>query len=537
MRRLPRRRTGRLSCVHGLPRYVNPGRRFSLTDIKMRRYLIIPSLFALVLAILWGACADRKEPTLVKTHPDEWNVKSSPGFHGQKVASTGLISCPGCHGSDYRGGTSEVSCYKCHNGPGGHPRGWFDSSSDNYHGLKVAAEGPSVCAPCHGEDYKGLANKGVSCYKCHDGPSGHPSTGWLDKTSPNYHGLKVAQTGPSTCVACHGEDYKGGTSEVSCYKCHNGPSGHPTGWIDPSSENFLGLRIRASGIGECAPCHGEDYQGGTSGVSCYSCHEGPSGHPIGWFDSSSDNYHGLKVAAEGPSVCAACHGEDYKGGVVDVSCYTCHNGPGGHPSTGWFDSSSDNYHGLKVAQTGPSDCAACHGEDYKGGTSGVSCYTCHNGPSGHPSTGWFDSSSDNYHGLKVAAEGTSVCTACHGEDYKGGAVEVSCYTCHNGPGGHPSTGWFDSSSDNYHGLKVAAEGPSVCAPCHGEDYQGGTSGVSCYTCHDGPGGHPVGWLDSSDSDYHGATVKSQGVSGCTACHGEDLKGGTSGVSCSAEGCH
>ena len=284
-------------------------------------------MFLLALVILWGACADRKNPTLVETHPDEWSEKNSPGFHGQKIVLAGLISCPGCHGSDYRGGTSEVSCYKCHNGPGGHPRGWFDSSSDNYHGLKVAAEGPSVCVPCHGEDYKGVANKGFSCYKCHNGPSGHPSTGWLEKTSPNYHGLKVAQTGPSVCAACHGEDYQGGTSGVSCYTCHNGPSGHPsTGWFDSSSDNYHGLKVAQTGPSICAACHGEDYQGGTNGVSCYTCHDGPGGHPTGWLDNSNPKYHGAIVTSQGLSSCAACHGENLEGGTSGVSCSAegCH---------------------------------------------------------------------------------------------------------------------------------------------------------------------------------------------------------------------
>ena len=32
------------------------------------------------------------------------------------------------------------------------------------------------------------------------------------------------------CVACHGADYLGGWSAVSCYQCHDGPNGnHPEG--------------------------------------------------------------------------------------------------------------------------------------------------------------------------------------------------------------------------------------------------------------------------------------------------------------------
>ncbi len=345
----------------------------------MRRFLIISSLFPLALAVFWGACADRKALTLVKTHLDEWNIKTSAEFHGRKIEQVGLISCSACHGSDYRGGTSEVSCYQCHNGPSGHPEGFLSPSSSSYHGLRVARSGPAVCATCHGEDYKGLDNKGVSCYQCHNGPSGHP-TGWLDSSSDNYHGLEVARTGAAGCAACHGDDYLGGTSGVSCYTCHNGPSGHPTGWLDSSSDSYHGLEVARTGTSECAACHGDDYRGGTSEVSCYTCHNGPSGHPTaGWFDRASANYHGLKAATEGKEACAPCHGNDYKGGTSGVSCFTCHNGPSGHP-TGWFDRTSNYYHGKRVEDNGAAICAPCHGEDYMGGIAGISCYTCHDGP-------------------------------------------------------------------------------------------------------------------------------------------------------------
>jgi hypothetical protein len=53
-------------------------------------------------------------------------------------------------------------------------------------------------------------------------------------------------------------------------------------------------------------------------VSCYQCHAGgPSGHPEFkvWMAS-----HGN----EDINRCKACHGDNYRGGLADVSCYTCH---------------------------------------------------------------------------------------------------------------------------------------------------------------------------------------------------------------------
>jgi predicted CxxxxCH...CXXCH cytochrome family protein len=82
-----------------------------------------------------------------------------------------------------------------------------------------------------------------------------------------------------------------------------------------------------------------------------------------------------------------------------------------------------------------------------------------------------------------------------------------------------------------------------CATCHGSDLKGGISGVSCFSasfngmsCHEnGPSGHPSGW---SDPGSHGATAKSapdtalgHGFLYCERCHGADFAGGAVNRSC------
>ena len=103
-----------------------------------------------------------------------------------------------------------------------------------------------------------------------------------------------------------------------------------------------------------------------------------------------------------------------------------------HPSD-WTETNSDNSHMAKIAVTGTSGCKDCHGgtevNDYFGGTSGVSCYQCHaGGQSGHPAFNIWIGSSDNpnFHGN----ESSNRCKLCHGNDYRGGVSGVSCYTCH-----------------------------------------------------------------------------------------------------------
>lgn len=142
---------------------------------------------------------------------------------------------------------------------------------------------------------------------------------------------------------------------------------------------------------------------------------------------------------------------------------------------------------------------------------------------------WTEPSKADFHGSRVAAEGAGICKSCHGADLRGTVAIPGCYDCHDGPGGHPET-WV-KQPEPFHGTKVQLEGPMVCTTCHGSDYFGGWSEVSCYTCHDGPGGHPQGWLDPNAHTFHGRVVTQQGNLDCRRCHGNDLLGGTSGVSC------
>jgi len=83
--------------------------------------------------------------------------------------------------------------------------------------------------------------------------------------------------------------------------------------------------------------------------------------------------------------------------------------------------------------------------------------------------------------------------------------------------------------------------PETCQECHGADLMGGISKVSCFSasfkglsCHaNGPSGHPAGW---SDPDSHGAEAKAapgtgSGFASCQVCHGNDFAGGQVNQSC------
>lgn len=111
------------------------------------------------------------------------------------------------------------------------------------------------------------------------------------------------------------------------------------------------------------------------------------------------------------------------------------------------------------------------------------------------------------------------CEACHGslndELHSGGTSRVSCFSvsfngqsCHgSGESFHPD-GWIPD-----HVEQALPDGGS-CTSCHGRDLDGGITSVSCYAgssdgqaCHVlGPAFHPANWLDKSSRgtlDWHG----------------------------------
>ncbi len=107
-------------------------------------------------------------------------------------------------------------------------------------------------------------------------------------------------------------------------------------------------------------------------------------------------------------------------------------------------------------------------------------------------------------------------------------------------GKHPA-GWTSPGNGGMHTARYIA-GPSACYQCHGKNLNGGISGVSCFssvrsgiTCHPGGplAGHPAGWAAPA---AHGASAKAllagqDGIAHCRQCHGSDLSGGSSGKSC------
>jgi hypothetical protein len=107
-------------------------------------------------------------------HPAGW----LPAGH-MAAAQTNTPSCQDCHGADFSGGISKVSCTTCHLGGAlsVHPETWAGDAILTLHGQYVVNNGSLACANvfCHGASLEGVANSGPSCSSgvtvgCHSYP-------------------------------------------------------------------------------------------------------------------------------------------------------------------------------------------------------------------------------------------------------------------------------------------------------------------------------------------------------------------------------
>lgn len=217
-------------------------------------------------------------------------------------------------------------------------------------------------------------------------------------------------------------------------------------------------------------------------------------HPDGWLTKTSSDFHGKAVRAQGwdMTFCKTCHGGNYTGGTVQVSCLTCH-----------------------TAASGPENCATCHGsatspappEDLNGNTSNTS---------------------SRVGAHQVHLKGTSQ------------SKFLTCAECHTIPGGVTTPGHIDGDDraevlmTNYLANLTTNSGAVVPNPsynattgscsgtyCHGTFKNGNASNApvwnvpssaACGTCHGDPNGATTA-LKALPGGTHPANTN------CVNCHG------------------
>jgi predicted CxxxxCH...CXXCH cytochrome family protein len=263
---------------------------------------------------------------------------------------------------------------------------------------------------------------------------------------------------------------------------------HPAGWTDPASPSFHAKYLASNGfpLPTCQQCHGDDFRGGSVGISCSQagCH------------------------VQSPISCTTCHGsrgtprpqtgahwahQAYCGG-------TCHQLPVETVAGVQHHASGDAgtilaFGGIAILDggaapswdAGAQQCANvyCHGAAWGKGLSPkwnggaqIRCDGCHDAPP-----------ADHARWSRVASS-TAACASCHpdpsGSTHVDGVVEVtvtSCTACH-GSDGHPNppTSLDGSTLPSDHGvgahvrhldgtLPDRISEPLLCNDCHLEPTQ------------------------------------------------------------------
>jgi predicted CxxxxCH...CXXCH cytochrome family protein len=560
----------------------------------MRTWNVFYKGFALIAlaAMAWGcnSTANSNAPIMDQSgkHTANWISDHRPAY------LTNPNSCKECHGSDLLGGISTVSCFTpqfngqaCHpTGLGGHPAGWRDPA---LHGAAAKSQpgldsGFSSCQSCHGTDFAGGVS-GVSCFTasratgpCHvtNGvPVGAPHSPipWRTYPAPTHTDTVADEAGlnAAVCALCHthGANLRNpiittyGTGNPGCFNstlCH-GQMGHPTGWADPNNH---GSTAKAN-MTYCQQCHADNRFGGPGSnprfnvqlgrlvdaalgnTGCEVCHAPLAAHPrvlqipaaFGVITTITPTgtpwYLHCKASPSGFDACNRCHGAnlDGVGGATGATgCTFCHQS--GLPTT------------LK-------NCASCHGATPNGtiypniafahprhASLNVAdkCGECHNGlgsvtldhflrarnhtTSRQPGAIVFGAFAQTGGVIPAFSETTLQCTNtyCHGTTLVGGA--------------NKSPVW---SQTTY----LTAAG---CGTCHGfppaiTAHTGFTSSTACKTCHthvnatntgfDDPTKHVNGEIDVSGSAAH--TIPYPGSVHLSAAGSAPFSG------CVTSGCH
>lgn len=257
-------------------------------------------------------------------------------------------------------------------------------------------------------------------------------------------------------------------------------------------------------------------------------------HPAG-FVSTHPSFAGPSGAA-----CTSCHGDDLRGGIAGVSCFSasrngvsCHaSGPAFHPES-WLDCTSVLRSRAAWHATAYQDnllvnghtCAQCHTPPALDNVPFGKCVQCHFTLSGArvpPGSSWAHGILDGHSAFEDNTTAKAVCMACHDAHNRFGQ-EPSCHNCHEpfpSFSGHPAS-WLDCTARGTNNWHATAYGNNFlvdgkrCDQCH-------TLNVKCTICHFDIGGRkvPVGssYTHGTIGGHDGFVSDNSASAVCVACH-------------------
>ncbi len=304
-----------------------------------------------------------------------------PTFHG--AVASGLLNwnlsaCTQCHGADFAGGTSGVTCRTCHDG------------------------GLSSCTGCHGQPpstgahqahASGALSAKFDCAECHVKPAVYTDAGHLKSGPATVHFGDLASSHMATPT------YDAPTKTCSGVYCHGG------GYTDSAAT----LRSPAWGGADqavCGTCHGLPPSGHqNTGDQCVNCHSGVVDAQRHIHDANK-HVNGTTDFGIGEG-CASCHGQPPETGshvahvdgvhllAAPVACADCHTVPATVDAPGHLTAEAQvTITGVRATGSGQTQPAwnpqtqtctnvACHGTEqpqWGGGQEFIACGACHGIP-------------------------------------------------------------------------------------------------------------------------------------------------------------
>jgi len=305
---------------------------------------------------------------------------------------------------------------------------------------------------------------------------------------------------------------------------------HDTGILDAASDAFHGKLLAKSdwNFPLCASCHGEDFSGGASGVSCITCH------------------------SQGPTACSTCHREERVSGShalhrsAGLACAECHTVPASWDAPGHIvgdRAPAEVTFGARAAITpDPADRAGpptfdgtrctnvyCHGAVMPAG-GGTSTQPVWNAP--------VTNQCGSCHAAPPPSHARNDCATCHPQNapHVDGTLQIGktndCSGCHGSAAS--SAPPFDLAGNTFTtALGVGAHQAHLQAP------SGLRGPISCETCHVVPPTlTAVGHLDAAPADVKAELGWDRGAETCTTwCHGQARPAWTSHGEVVCGSCH
>ena len=232
------------------------------------------------------ACSARKsKPTQLRVHPANWLTNHPNVVFTNNFEPEYGLACKSCHGMDYAGGTSGVSCVNCHNqrrnacagchgGLGGDTTGAppYSLARDSLFSDRGVGGHPAMVKG-------GALFAGMDCQTCHIKPAfvlapthftpvGAGADGraevifsGLPALFSSRYGAPVFDTTAGTCasVYCHGTfpggdtgrvmNFYGGSDSVYCGSCHAAEAAGDLSRLSGEHESHDSLAI------PCITCH------------------------------------------------------------------------------------------------------------------------------------------------------------------------------------------------------------------------------------------------------------------------------------------